>query len=173
MANIIGTDRSDVLQGTWSWDTIYGNGGNDNIFGGGGDDMLSGRLGDDSLFGGAGNGKLFGGKGNDLIEAGIGNNQVWGGAGSDVIVLAQSQGRDTINVARGDATGLGDYVHFFNPAEDDLRMGTGISQRTTTYEHSGNNTVVHFGTLGGAEGEGRETVIFYGALLTSADFLWT
>ncbi|HET9810615.1 MAG TPA: calcium-binding protein, partial [Sphingomicrobium sp.] len=54
MANILGTDGDDQLQGTTENDTIEGGAGNDSLEGGDGNDLLDGGSGDDYMAGGAG-----------------------------------------------------------------------------------------------------------------------
>ena len=57
--NSIGTNKTDVLDGS---------GGNDTLFGGGGDDYLNGQIGNDLLNGGAGDDSLNGGDGVDTAS---------------------------------------------------------------------------------------------------------
>jgi len=65
VANIVGTDLGDVLNGTAADDQITGLGGNDKLYGKAGNDQLYGGAGDDTLWGDAGADLMFGGVGND------------------------------------------------------------------------------------------------------------
>jgi hypothetical protein len=73
---MIGTPRSQRMQGTHRDETICALSGNDRVFGKGGNDKLLGGPGRDSLFGGDGNDVLTGGPG-------VGRNILDGGAGHD------------------------------------------------------------------------------------------
>ncbi len=53
--NLIGTNESDIIQGSSGDNALVGFGGDDEISGGGGDDLLKGGAGQDFLFGGLGN----------------------------------------------------------------------------------------------------------------------
>ena len=54
MAIIIGTDKSETLNGTPEADTISGLGGNDTLNGRASADILDGGIGNDTMFGGGG-----------------------------------------------------------------------------------------------------------------------
>lgn len=73
---IVGTPRSDRLEGGSGNDLIFGLGGNDRIEGGSGNDILCG---------GAGNDRIEGGSGADQISGGPGNDRIDGGSGADTI----------------------------------------------------------------------------------------
>lgn len=68
MANIKGSLRNDVLNGTAGADRIQGLGGNDRLYGHGGNDSLEGGGGDDLLQGGAGSDTIDGGIGSDTLD---------------------------------------------------------------------------------------------------------
>ena len=74
--NVIGTDYSDSITGSF---------GDNVLTGGGGHDVLDGRQGEDELYGGAGNDVLIGGWGSydDALYGGAGNDTLFGGAGLD------------------------------------------------------------------------------------------
>lgn len=109
MAIRIGTDRPNVINGTYASDLIfgfgggdlinagagndivYGGSGNDQIFGGDGSDWLYGGAGNDSVFGGNGADFLFGGVGNDVLNGGRGSDLVDGGAGADTLIFTDSE----------------------------------------------------------------------------------
>ncbi|MCZ4496140.1 MAG: calcium-binding protein [Thermoleophilia bacterium] len=65
----VGTNRADILRGTWLDDTLRGVGGADRIDGGPSDDVIDGGLGNDTIIGGDGRDILRGGAGNDVIRA--------------------------------------------------------------------------------------------------------
>ena len=65
MADIIGTEAAETLNGTATDDRIYGLGGNDKLYGKNGNDQLFGGAGNDTLNGNAGSDIAFGGSGDD------------------------------------------------------------------------------------------------------------
>jgi len=71
---IIGTSRTDRLEGGNFNDTIEGRGGRDFISGSPGDDLISGGTGRDFLFGGFDDDTISGGEGNDEIIGGFGKD---------------------------------------------------------------------------------------------------
>ncbi len=113
---ILGTQGSDVIEGTSRNDLIItfegddvvdGKGGNDCIVtgigrdiarGGNGRDILIGGLGQDTLLGENGNDMLFGDEENDALYGGNGNDTIQGSVGSDTI----SGGNDRDTVFAGD-----------------------------------------------------------------------
>jgi Ca2+-binding RTX toxin-like protein len=86
MADIIGTENSDTINGTPEDDLIQGLGGNDLLRGRGDDDWLEGGTGRDTLEGGAGHDFLFGGDGNDRLVGGAGRDYLEGGTGADRMI---------------------------------------------------------------------------------------
>lgn len=123
--NLHGSSGDDLLQGGDGADSLFGNGGmdslvggngNDRIFGGSQADYISGGAGDDQIFGNGGNDTVMGGdgrdaiytgSGNDVINAGAGDDTLWLGGGLDVVVLAKTNGADTVNGFRVGQTKLG------------------------------------------------------------------
>jgi len=107
LAKILGTEGSDVLQGTPERDVIWG---------GGGDDVIHGSLGNDLLCGGPGADLIHGGRGNDVADGGageedrvigdLGDDHLFGGPG-DADEVAGSLGIDTLSGGPGDS----DLVH--------------------------------------------------------------
>ena len=89
---IVGSKRSDKLNGT---------SGSDKLAGRGGRDRLKGGRGNDCLRGGGGKDRLNGGDGADEIKPGRGKDRIKGGAGDDEIRAARG-GRDRVNCGRGD-----------------------------------------------------------------------
>lgn len=113
MADIVGTDGSDMLVGTPDSDSILAAGGDDvidalsggdSVEGGTGDDLINGGPGDDLIYGdnrirgplppeanagdptGPGNNLISAGGGNDTVYAGYGSDTVLGGDGDDILV---------------------------------------------------------------------------------------
>lgn len=85
--NVHGSDKSDLIVGTFGKDHLDGKGGDDLIFGLFGDDKISGGDGDDEIFGGYGKDVIIGNKGSDQMYGGYGNDQmIWNnGDGSDLM----------------------------------------------------------------------------------------
>lgn len=82
-APIVGTERSDVINGTNGNDLIYALGGSDVVNGRGGDDCIVGGNGSNSLVGGAGNDVIIGGNSADSIQGDAGNDTLYGHGGTD------------------------------------------------------------------------------------------
>lgn len=122
LADIIGTNDSDLLDGTAGDDTIRGLGGGDQlngfsgedllIAGGGGDgmeggtgaDVLRAGPGHDTLWGRLGPDALYGGGGFDVLTGGLQRDQMYAGAGDDTLVLTvlgEDNGRDYANCGTG------------------------------------------------------------------------
>ncbi len=127
MANIDGTNGSDLRYGTPYADLIRGFLGNDELYGGLGDDTIvagpegsvagysdndvvygdtfRGEASNDLIYGGYGNDTLYGdsyeggGGGNDYISGGLGNDVLNGGDGNDT--LNGGSGSDTLNGGSG------------------------------------------------------------------------
>ena len=70
MATVIGTDATDILDGTTIGDTITAGGGDDLIFGNTGRDTVRGGTGDDYIEGNEGHDRLFGQDGWDWLVGG-------------------------------------------------------------------------------------------------------
>jgi Ca2+-binding RTX toxin-like protein len=105
---LIGTQRSDLLEGGDGDDRLLGLSGDDTQLGEAGDDVLLGRDGRDVLFGGDGNDRLFGSQGPNTFSGGPGDDFITGAGGSILIEHAIGTqplivgadgvvGRDTIN----------------------------------------------------------------------------
>lgn len=90
---LLGTEKTDLIDGLAGNDTLLGLGGDDTLFGNVGADSLDGGSGNDSLRGDAGRDTLLGGGGNDILEGGTHRDQMSGGAGDDT--LDGGAGRDT------------------------------------------------------------------------------
>ncbi|MGE0643952.1 MAG: calcium-binding protein [Nitrospira sp.] len=108
MANIPGTPKNDVINGT-NFDDILnqdgnllsypGTGGNDTVYGFGGNDRLYGGVGNDVLVGDSGNDRLSGGIGDDGLHGGTDHDQLFGGAGNDY--LSSGEGDDVLDGGTG------------------------------------------------------------------------
>ena len=71
-ANILGSERNDLIIGESGGDTLVGGEGRDILDGGNDADELHGDAGDDVLIGGSGNDVLHGGLGRDVLKGGEG-----------------------------------------------------------------------------------------------------
>jgi hypothetical protein len=116
---IVGTNKSNILQGTKRADRIIALGGSDRVTatrggdcvdGGRGNDQLSGDVGNDAIYGGTGNDringgpgndKIHGGRGNDTINAAFGTDRIWGDAGNDYINIATAGPPASADCGRG------------------------------------------------------------------------
>lgn len=108
--DIKGSDKSDLIIGSFGNDTIAGNGGDDLMFGLFGNDKMSGGLGDDTIFaggghdiveGGEGQDALYGNNGNDVIVGNRGDDKMFGGSGNDKLVWNNGDGSDLMNGGSG------------------------------------------------------------------------
>lgn len=111
-APIVGTNGSEILNGTAGNDLIFARGGSDVVngkagddcivagngsdvvIGGAGHDVILGGDGSDSINGDQGNDMIYGSGGSDDLNGGVDNDQIWGGAGSDS--LKGGAGTDTL-----------------------------------------------------------------------------
>jgi predicted outer membrane repeat protein len=123
---IVGTAKSETLNGTSGTDMIFGVGGADTLNGNDGNDLLCGSNGTDGLNGGAGNDILDGENGNDTLNGGDGNDILRGGSGNDI--LHGQNGDDTLTGGSGAdlfSGGAGtDLATDFTPAQGDTQDGT-------------------------------------------------
>lgn len=152
---IYGGDGNDVLRGDRNSRNaqVGETGGNDIIYGGAGNDRIGGKSGKDTLLGETGNDRIWGDDGDDILWGGLGNDTLTGdnqsgGQGSDIFVLAQGEGTDTIAD--------------FQVGIDKIGLFGGISFSALT--RTGNSIVFNGETL--ATLTGVDT-----ASLTSADFV--
>lgn len=170
MAEIVGDDGSETLNGTAEDDEIRSGDGNDTVHGNEGDDWInaiyresdgddryyvySGTLiayggpGNDLIGGKEGEDRLYGGTGNDRIYGWAGNDSIDGGAGDDTLFGAD--GQDQIKPGNGDDSVYGgdgdDWINaFYNDEGEDrywITSGTLIA-----YGGDGNDL------LGGKDGD--------------------
>lgn len=89
-ATVVGTDRSDRLEGTAGPDVIVAKGGNDVIRSYGGDDVICGGAGSDRIQTGDGDDVAIGGPGNDWVTSAVGAERVVGGDGDDTVDISTS-----------------------------------------------------------------------------------
>ncbi|MDZ8078187.1 MAG: DUF4347 domain-containing protein [Nostoc sp. DcaGUA01] len=94
---------------------------------------LQGTSSDDLIFGFAGNDVIVGGGGNDRIYGGLGIDNLTGGTGSDIFVIVQNEGRDTIKD--------------FNINEDLIALSSGLSYSGLSITQSNNDTLIKIGTV--------------------------
>ncbi|MCK0167644.1 iron-regulated protein frpC [Jannaschia sp. S6380] len=108
---IDGSDKGELIFGSFFDDRIAGNGGDDHIFGLFGDDTISGGSGDDRIFGGFGEDIVEGGDGEDHLGGGhdddriVGNkgdDRMYGGRGDDLLVWNNGDGSDLMQGDKGD-----------------------------------------------------------------------
>lgn len=136
-APIIGTEGSDIVNGTNGNDLIFalggsdivngknghdcivggdgsdvlrGGNGNDIILGGAGSDSISGDNGNDSIYGEEGDDSLSGGRGIDMIDGGEGSDSLTGGNGADT--LMGGPGSDSANGGAGNDTCIAEAKTF-------------------------------------------------------------
>lgn len=144
MAEILGDDDSETLNGTAEDDeirsgdgndTVHGNEGDDWInaryddegnaryfvyagsltaYGGDGNDLLGGKDGEDRLYGGAGNDRIYGWAGSDFIDGGTGDDTLFGADGNDQI--KPGNGEDSVYGGDGD-----DWINAFYNDEGEAR----------------------------------------------------
>ena len=141
MANFLGTQGDDDLNGTPAGDKLYGYAG---------DDTLQGEAGNDSLYGGSGNNRLYGGLGSDYLWVGgeTGSNSLYGNEGDDFLtggrgpdILEGGEGNDRLVAGQGDdslAGGQGNDSLEANDGNDILSSGGGID---LIYAGAGNDTL--------------------------------
>lgn len=91
---LTGTSNNDVINGRDGDDFLIGKKGSDALDGGKGDDFLFAGMGNDYLFGKEGDDNLFGGRNDDFLNGGLGNDLLRGGKGSDFLI--GGDGKDTI-----------------------------------------------------------------------------
>ncbi|MDB5440742.1 MAG: hypothetical protein JWM33_3169, partial [Caulobacteraceae bacterium] len=81
MADIVGTDGPETLNGGVENDVIEAKGGNDTLYGGDGDDTLDGGSGSDLIYAGEGDDLAYGGQNTSL--GAYYNETIWGEGGDD------------------------------------------------------------------------------------------
>lgn len=87
---IVGTNKSDELNGGPGPQSLIGLNGNDTINGGPGKDSLEGGNGEDELHGSKGRDEIFGNNGNDILIGGEGPDYMNGGNGNDILFGGQA-----------------------------------------------------------------------------------
>lgn len=92
---IIGSSKSETLNGTSKNDLILGRGGSDTINGGNGDDCIVSGNGSDVIHGNNGNDIILGGGGSDAIYGDNGDDTLYGQGGADS--LYGGTGKDMLN----------------------------------------------------------------------------
>lgn len=117
-----GTPLADLLNGSADDDLINGNRG---------DDTLNGEDGNDTLNGGFNQDLLNGGNGDDVLIGDRGIDTLIGGSGSDTFVVARAPG--------GSGSTEGDIIVDFNPSEDKIGLGSGLTFDQLDVRIEGNN----------------------------------
>lgn len=176
--SIVGTGRSETLNGTSQTETLVGLGGNDTLNGNGGNDAFYGGAGRDTINGSSGNDGLDGGEGNDTLNGNGGNDTFFGGAGNDTInartgnnLVFAGDDRDRINTGTGNDIIFGDNPfssfgdddvindrggdNFVRSGGGDDRVNTGTGNDSVEGDN-GNDTLIDRGgtnTLNGGDGD--------------------
>ncbi|GJE60280.1 calcium-binding protein [Methylobacterium trifolii] len=141
---VVGTNGSEILNGTAIADTVqllggsdtfYGGSSLDTIYGGQGSDLLSGNRSADVIYGGRDSDTLYGGQGDDfvsgdlgddLIAGDLGNDTLIGGSGADRYVFGENSGRDLVigfDVVAGDRLDLRSQTYAIGTvANGDVRL---------------------------------------------------
>jgi mannose-6-phosphate isomerase-like protein (cupin superfamily) len=117
-----GTPLADLINGSLEDDAINGFRGNDTLNGGDGNDNINGGFNQDLVSGGNGNDVLIGDRGIDTLA---------GGVGSDTFVVARAPG--------GSGSTESDIIADFNPAEDAIGLGSGMTFDQLDVRIEGNN----------------------------------
>jgi hypothetical protein len=125
--NVINPDDIDVVN------IKSGNQVNSIITGSASANNLQETSSDDLIFGFASNDIIVGGGGNDRIYGGFGIDNLTGGTGSDIFVIVQGEGRDTIKD--------------FNINEDLIALSSGISYSNLSITQSNSDTLIKIGTV--------------------------
>ncbi|MGR3501850.1 hypothetical protein [Pseudaestuariivita sp.] len=132
---LIASDFSDTLLGSFVDDTIRGGSGNDTITSGSGHDMVYGQAGFDRIVTQTGNDTVVGGNGRDFVELGSGDdlfqdNPQSGLSGSDRVF--GDDGNDTFQ-------GGGGNDQFYGQNGDDLILGR--QGNDSVYGGAGDDTI--------------------------------
>ena len=166
-AELLGSNRANVIRGGDGDNTITGRNGDDSLFGGdGGINTLYGGNGADSLYGGSIDNLLYGGRGADYLIGASGINTLRGAGGADTLIggfeadslyggtdhdvifgddgadlLQGAAGRDGLYAGNGDDIlqgGSGDDTLVGDDGNDILTGGKGSD---TLYGDGGNDTL--------------------------------
>lgn len=89
-ATIVGTDRSDQIDGTSGPDVIVAKGGNDVVRSLAGDDVVCGGPGNDRVVTGRGADHTLGGQGDDWVNSAAGADRILGGPGDETVDIRTS-----------------------------------------------------------------------------------
>jgi serralysin len=158
----IGNELDNSIAGGFKNDTLIGSEGNDTLEGGGGADMLDGGIGDDRLVADNMMSMPGGEVSVDTLEGGEGNDTYVVGE-SDIIIEAEGQGTDTVELQGSYATGP-DQAPIVYQLSDNLENLTYVGSRAFHGMGNGLNNVISVDadyytatTLDG--GEGADTLI--------------
>ena len=146
MAEIVGDDNSETLNGTAEDDEIRSGDGNDTVHGNEGDDWINAIYresdGDDRYYVYSGTLIAYGGPGNDLIGGKEGNDRLYGEDGNDKIYAWA--GNDLVDGGNGDddlSGADGNDTVYGKQGNDRLRSGDG---EDTVYGGAGNDWIDAF-----------------------------
>jgi Ca2+-binding RTX toxin-like protein len=114
---LVGSDKSETLNGTTGTDMVFGLSGQNIIDGNAGNDLLCGGNSNDTISGGEGNDVIDGENGDDAINGGDGSDILRGGSGGDT--LAGGRGADFFSGGSGV-----DTASDLSPGQGDTQDGT-------------------------------------------------
>lgn len=125
-ANVVGTDKSEVIKLSGGGNVVDSKGGDDVIIGTSKRDIICTARGQDRIKAGGGNDLISGGLEADIIQAGAGDNVVDAGGAKDIVKAGA--GNDTLIGARGDdqmSAGAGNDLLLGAIGADRLSAGAG------------------------------------------------
>ena len=148
--NLFGTFRADFIDALGGNDFVFADAGNDTVLGGTGNDTLDGGMGNDILRGEADNDSLLGWDGNDTLEGGLGNDILRGEVGADILVgggfQLNSNEQDTLTGGSGaDVFVLGDSIGAYY--EDSFGFGAASYATITDFNALEGDKIQVFGNI--------------------------
>jgi Ca2+-binding RTX toxin-like protein len=164
-AEIVGTDKDDVLRGTPERDVIWGGLGDDVIFSSLGNDLICGGPGTDRMQGGRGNDEVYGGAGDeDQVSGNLGDDKILGGPGhrdevaGDLGIDIVNGGPGNEDLVRGDygydrmtgGAGRGDIASFATARAGGKGSGVWVSLKAHKAFGDGHDKLFGFESLEGS-----------------------
>lgn len=134
----IGTDGTDTLYGTSTYDNMDARQGNDQLFGHEGYDFMSGDAYDARDSSTDGNDRVGGGQNYDELVGYGGNDKLLGRSGGDYIFAEESSENEGEDVVRGNEGN--DYILARDGVEDNIACGLG-NRDTVFFDEGGIDTV--------------------------------
>lgn len=155
MADILGSNGPDTLNGFIYSDRIWGYDGNDILNGDNSSDILYGGSNNDLLNGDNGDDQLFGGNDNDWLIGGNGKDTLNGGSGNDIFDFNFLSEMGVNNASR-------DVITDFNPASDKIDL-FGLDANITTPTDDAFNMIIGPGVAFNQAGQLKfENGLLYG-----------